>query len=279
MPCELLVPKHALCVDYSYSQDIVQAPIRIFLGSSDQIVPAMTYWIWEWILQEARKVEMLGTKYRDSIYPGAPLPPPYARAVGCLETLLFYLTEREAKLTYLLLPFRPGYSAKWDVQYLQQLQTFAHTLPKRKDIKNFIELYSYDPLDFCLSTLAGTLFGPIKEAVDADKEYTFHEPSELFAILDDHLLTAIKLGKKAEVARLDEILYNLYSDLSALHQMLFIVRLHRPRVSIVPSLEDAKKTESGKAWRYIRAGYLDQDHRVSVSTCCAIRIYIFQLEH
>jgi hypothetical protein len=50
-----------------------------------------------------------------------------------------------------------------------------------------------------------------------------HEPSELFAMLDDHLPKAMRLGKKAEIARLDEILYNLYSNLSALHQMLFMV--------------------------------------------------------
>jgi hypothetical protein len=65
-----------------------------------------------------------------------------------------------------------------------------------------------------------------------------------------------------------------YSDLSTLHQLFIIVRLHQPRVSTIPSLEDAKKTESGKGWRYIRAGYLDQDHRVSSSTRCAILIYI-----
>jgi hypothetical protein len=144
------------------------------------------------------------------------------------------------------------------------MQTFATTPPVRKDIKDFIELFSRDPLDFCLSSLVGTLFAQVEWILSADKEYLWHEPSELFAILDDHLSRAMRLGQKAEIARLDEILYNLYSNLSALHQMLFMVRVHQPRVSTVPSLEDAKRTESGKAWRYIRAGYLDQDHRVSV---------------
>jgi hypothetical protein len=206
----------------------------------------------------------IGHRYRDSIYPGTPLPSPYARALGCLESLLLSLTEREARLTYSLLPFRPGFSTKWELQYLQQMQTFATTPAVRKDIKDIIELFSSDPLDFSLTSLAGTLCAQVVWTLSADSEYMWHEPSELFAILEDHLSRAMRLGQKTEIARLDEILYNLYSNLSALHQMLFMVRVHQPRVSTVPSLEDAKKTESGKAWRYIRAGYMDQDHRISV---------------
>lgn len=222
----------------------------------------MDYWTWEWILQEIRKVEILHDRYRDSINAGAPLPAKYARSIGCLEALLFYLIERFARLTYTLLPRRPGFSSKWDIQYFQHLQSFAFTVPKRKDIKDFIELFSSDPLDFCLSSLAGTLMFHPNDVVDGDKEYSFHEPSELFAILDDHISKVQKLGKKAEAARLDEILYRMYSDLSALHQLLSLVRLHQPRVSTIPSLEDARNNETSKAWRYIRAGYLDQDHRV-----------------
>jgi hypothetical protein len=224
----------------------------------------MTYCTWDWIFQEVQNIEKLVHRYRDSIYPGTPLPSPYARALGCLEALLLALTEREARLTYSLLPFRPGFSAKWKFQYLQQMQTFATTPPVRKDIRDFIELFASDPLDFCLSSLAGTLFAQGEWTLTADKEYLWHEPSEFFAILDDHLSRAMRLGQKTEIARLDEILYNLYSNLSALHQMLFMVRVHQPRVSTSPSLDDAKKTDSGKAWRYIRAGYLNQDHRVSV---------------
>lgn len=40
-----------------------------------------------------------------------------------------------------------------------------------------------------------------------------------------------------------------------------MVRLHRPHVQSTPKLEEAIKSETGKAWRYMRAGYLDQDHR------------------
>jgi hypothetical protein len=142
----------------------------------------MTYCTWDWIFQEVQNIEKLVHRYRDSIYPGTPLPSPYARALGCLEALLLALTEREARLTYSLLPFRPGFSAKWKFQYLQQMQTFATTPPVRKDIRDFIELFASDPLDFCLSSLAGTLFAQGEWTLTADKEYLWHEPSEFFAI-------------------------------------------------------------------------------------------------
>jgi hypothetical protein len=224
---------------------------------------AMAFWTWEWILQEVQKIQIFGILSRESIRPGMPLPSEYARSLGCLEALLLSLTQRFARHIFSILPSRPGFRAKWDVQYVQRLQTLVLS-QKRKDggRRDLIELYSDDPLEFCLLTLAFTLLVPTKEEVDGDTEYRFHEPSELFAILDNHLSNAVKLGKKQDIARLDEILYNTYSDLSALHQMLSLVRLHRPRVSSVPTIEDAKKTESGKAWRYTRAGYLDQDHRV-----------------
>ncbi|KAF4626925.1 hypothetical protein G7Y89_g11230 [Cudoniella acicularis] len=67
--------------------------------------------------------------------------------------------------------------------------------------------------------------------------------------------------QKEEIARLDEILYNSFSDLSALQQLRFMLRLHQPRTS-VRELKNAQKFEVGKAWRYMRADYLNQDHRI-----------------
>jgi hypothetical protein len=37
---------------------------------------AMTFWTWEWVLQEIQKIQILGVKFRDSIYPGSPFLKP-----------------------------------------------------------------------------------------------------------------------------------------------------------------------------------------------------------
>lgn len=50
----------------------------------------------------------------------------------------------------------------------------------------------------------------------------------------------------------------VYSDISALLQILSILRLRRPHVS-VPAFAEAKETQTGRAWCYARAGFLDQD--------------------
>lgn len=220
---------------------------------------AMTCWTWEWILQEVQHVQKLDLKFRDSIYPGSPLPPAYAQSLSCLEELLVKLLQRLASAAWMLLPFRPGFRKKWDVKYFQHLQSMAFA-KKRKDNLDMIEFWDDDPLEFCLLSLASHLLMPLDEMVNEDEDYTWHEPSELFALLDDHLS---KPGRKEDIARLDEVLYHNYSDLSAMHQMVTMVRLHRPFVS-APKFEEAAKTQPGKAWRYNRPGYvyLDQDHRV-----------------
>lgn len=75
--------------------------------------------------------------------------------------------------------------------------------------------------------------------VDADIDYWFHEPAELFAILDEHLSGSSKKGR-GDAARLDEILYSLYSDIFALLQVLSMIRFRQLRVS-VRTLQEAKK--------------------------------------
>ena len=103
-----------------------------------------------------------------------------------------------------------------------------------------------------MGTLAQDTRKEIVEEESEDIDDKTHKASELFAILDDHLTNATKLGKKENVARLDEILCSSYSDLSALHQMLSIVKLHQPRAPIL-TIDEAKKDQPCKAWRYIRA--------------------------
>jgi len=74
--------------------------------------------------------------------------------------------------------------------------------PKRKDDLELFDIYSQDVLEFCLMSIAGTLPFHPDELVNIDIEYKWQEPSELFALLDDHLSHA---GKQ-DIARLDEIL-------------------------------------------------------------------------
>lgn len=84
-----------------------------------------------------------------------------------------------------------------------------------------------------------------------------HDYSMLFAILDDYLRDCEKKGKKKEIARLDEVLYALYSDMSAIHQILALIRLRRPYAGR-RDFDAVKRSESERAWTYINKHFLEQ---------------------
>jgi hypothetical protein len=83
----------------------------------------------------------------------------------------------------------------------------------------------------------------------------WYDYSTLFAILDDYLRDCEK-GTK-EIARLDEIMYALYSDLSAVHQILALIRLRRPYAGR-RNFDAVKTSESGQGWTYINKHFLEQ---------------------
>lgn len=170
------------------------------------------------------------------------------------------LTQRTALHTYAALPLRPGLRSKWNIQYFQNLQSTAISSSRQGTMADLNTVFSTDRLDFCLWSLAATLSIPRDELTSKDFDNLRPEPSDLFALLDDHITNATRSGKKEDVARLDEILYTSYADLSALTQITSMLQLHRPR-GTMRTLQEAEETETGKAWRYTRARYLDQDHR------------------
>jgi hypothetical protein len=110
-------------------------------------------------------------------------------------------------------------------------------------------------MDFCLTTM---VMDPMVE-MDADR-MPRHDYSMLFAILDEHIKECEKRGKKEdreEIGRLDEVLYALYSDLSALHQTLSLLRFRRPHAPR-RDLNDVRATESRRGWRYLNKDFLDR---------------------
>jgi hypothetical protein len=86
----------------------------------------MTFWTWEWILQEVQKLDRLSTRLRENIYPGTPLPHQYTQKLGCLEALLVSLATRVWHYIASIFPLRPGFRQKFDVKYEQQLETMSY---------------------------------------------------------------------------------------------------------------------------------------------------------
>ncbi|KAI1055330.1 hypothetical protein LB506_011512 [Fusarium annulatum] len=189
---------------------------------------------WRWIEMECNNVEAVRRRFSDSIYPGMPLPPKYDKALGALELLLVNQVNFRAELLGKLLPLMPGMQKHWKID-----RSYASSktlgLVKRITIPNTQEALTNDPLDWCLVQLQGK----------PDTPLTF-DHAMLFAMLRDHLSNNASEGK-----RLDEITYQILSDLSTCHEMLVAVRSHRPQTTL-GTLDEVIATEHRGFWKIRR---------------------------
>ncbi|KAF4421781.1 hypothetical protein FACUT_10868 [Fusarium acutatum] len=186
---------------------------------------------WRWIEMECKHVEAVRKRFSDSIYPGMPLPPKYDKALGALELLLVNQVIYRASLLERLLPHIPGMQKHWKIDS-SQASSESVGLLKRTTLPNTQESLTEDPLDWCLVQLQG----------QPDDQRTF-DHAMLFAMLQDHLSSNPSEGK-----RLDEITYQILSDLSTCHEMLMAVRSHRPR-NVARTLPEVYDTEHRESWK------------------------------
>ncbi|KAI1206352.1 uncharacterized protein F4807DRAFT_439773 [Annulohypoxylon truncatum] len=170
------------------------------------------YW-WHWIETECKNVANLHRRFRDSIYPGNPLPPRYDRALGALELVLVNQVIYRVQILHQIIPYCPGFSHHWTLK--RDADTPQGCIKLQRDTSNNTkEAFENDPLDWCLLQLLGM-----------PDQQTHFDHAMLFAFLQDHLSHC----SSKEKARLDESLYKNLSDLSTCHEMLVAVRLSRPQ--------------------------------------------------
>ncbi|KAF5648631.1 ycfA domain protein [Fusarium sp. NRRL 52700] len=193
-----------------------------------------SHFYWRWIEIECNNVEAIRRQFGDSICPGMPLPPEYDKALGALELLLVNQVNYRAELLGKVLPHCPGLQKHWNID-----SSYASSdrvgLLKRKEEPNTQKSLNDDPLDWCLVQLQGK----------PDTPLTF-DHAMLFAMLRDHLSS-----KPSEKKRLDEITYQILSDLSTCHEMLVAVRSHRPQTTL-GTLDEVIATEHRGFWKFRR---------------------------
>lgn len=221
------------------------------------------FWSWEWILEESQKLRVIYTELQDDIRAGKPLPKTYEAALSSLEALLREMLKNRCEHTYGALTSRPGFSSSWKHKSLERLQS-SIIIPERANPEIITPiLFLKDRLDYCLWMLVIGTKDQLGWKIFADGTPK-QDQSTLFAMLDEQL-TECQTTKKGEIARLDEILYMKYSDLSAIHQMLTILRLHRPGF-MKREFKVVKKTSKGRCWTYINKHFLDQSPMLKVAT-------------
>lgn len=197
----------------------------------------LSYYWWRWIEIECRHVDQMHKRFGDSTCAGQPLPVTYDRALGALELLLVnQVIFRTGRLEEVL-PFTPGLSKHWSLQRDASLPQGTLRLT-RNTPTNTKESLVDDPLDWCLIQMLGK-----------PDEQTHFDHAMLFAFLQNHLSTTTSKEK----ARLDEVIYRKLSDISTCHEMLVLVRLHRPQ-NRARVLEEAIESENREGWKRLRSG-------------------------
>ncbi|KAH7142565.1 hypothetical protein B0J13DRAFT_636003 [Dactylonectria estremocensis] len=190
---------------------------------------------WRWIEMECRHVDAARERFRDSTYPGTTLPVSYDRALGALELLLINQVIYRASCLQELLPYVPGLREHWIFEHDAKLPDAIGVL-RRKKSANTQECLANDRLYWCLVQLFAK----------PDDQRTF-DHSMLFAMLQEHMS-----NNPSERARLDEVIYQLLSDLATCHEMLIAVRFHRPQ-NAARALTEVKATEDRQVWRWLRS--------------------------
>ena len=191
-----------------------------------------SYYWWRWVEIECRHVDEVHKRFRDSTYPGQPLPVRYDRALGALELLLVNQVIYRTKSLEELLPYTPGLSKHWSLQRDAGLPQGTARLT-RNTASNTKESLAEDPLDWCLIQILGK-----------PDEQTHFDHAMLFAFLHNHLSTT----SSKEKVRLDEVIYQKLSDISTCHEMLVAVRLHRPQ-NKARVIEEAVESENREGWK------------------------------
>ena len=199
---------------------------------------------WQWIEAECRHVDMMREMYHGDADPSSALPLQYELALGALELLIVNQVIYRAQRLEELLPYVPGLKEHWDID-TESKPANAIGMLRRNTQANTQETLINDPLDWCLVQLLGK----------PDAQRTF-DHAMLFAMLEEHMAK-----KPSERARLDEVIYQVLSDIAACHEMLLIVRSHRPLFKF-RKLDDVRRTENRSPWRPLLFGKFSNESGV-----------------
>lgn len=134
----------------------------------------------------------------------------------------------------------------------------------REEKKEHANLFFEDRLYWCLSTIGERKYQVYQQPGVAVPTY---REEMLFTMLEDHIAKCRREGNRAELARLDEILYKDVSELSAMNQILSMIQSHRPRhIQLLPSFLPG--CGLFRATQHIKTEYYEKRSPVSNSDPC-----------
>jgi hypothetical protein len=184
----------------------------------------MRYWRWGNLLEEIQKLNDL---FQPGLISSDEIDPLIELQLASFEALLYTYLDLYARHLGEVVRLRPGVSHHFKYVYRE---TGMGTVREPPD-------YTKDPLDWCLHFMMGSPF--------SENHFDY---AMLFEYLHQYLLTS----SKYEQRRVDELLEHVLSDFAAMHEIIAMLRLHRPRVTQINALQNAVEHgyKPGKGWRH-----------------------------
>ena len=210
---------------------LAERPWHTYTIISNEILDSvMADWLWQWMLEECQNVKRQSIAVKEKITPGQPLPRQYDLALGALYLLSSSVYDARMGHLMTLVAHRPGFCHRYKFSN-DNRDSF---LLERKSFMFRSQMYSEDPLDWCLYYLSFP-----------DRCHPY-DVGMLFAFLNEY----ISNSPAGERERLDQQLYDKLSDYAANHKILMAGNFHRPQGSGF-SIEDVQKNVSTMGMRHL----------------------------
>ncbi|KAF1919968.1 hypothetical protein BDU57DRAFT_442892 [Ampelomyces quisqualis] len=216
------------------------------------------HWLWRNVVGEFENLQATYQRYRDSIRPGAPLPPKVERALGSIELVLVNTIHDRSKHLQAVITDRPGFRHMYDFGGISHVaerdgESFQVRMALKKkytETSGKLLAYREERIWFILVQLLGP--------PDEEKRYRY---AMLLDMLDEHL----GASSPAERGRLDEVLYDIVSDYITLVELLWTIRTHMPLYAS-RTIDECAQTENSLFWRQAK----HRHHKKHVSSEKAI---------
>ena len=157
---------------------------------------------WLFLVRQAERMLAAATSVHGTIHPGSPLPKDYETAVSCFESAVKEEFSAQSKHISTL------------ILCSKDFRDLCTGMQGNMFVRNHlgIDMQTKDPLYYHIMEL---------ERYDEAMSIL---PAYHFSMLDD-----IFASSKADARRVDQLLFDVVSDMAAMDQALNAIRLHRPR--------------------------------------------------
>jgi hypothetical protein len=191
------------------------------------------YWFWQGVLAELEHAYVIYGQFQGGISPGLLLPKKFDMTLGALEALLLQDIDLRSRQLYALIMERSAFSNMYEHVHEEETKSTIKKFRKGPGMPTEAGAYKTHRLWRCRQNLLG----------EYDVAARLSIPM-LLSMLDDYLNSA----SAQERRKMDEVLYERFSDYETTMKITQSLRFHRPSYT-KRQVSDCLQTEDRRGWR------------------------------